>query len=288
MWPVICGGPMAPAQTCLMLAFYARYSPRLRGLSTTERESAPAVLRASLFDAPETPPLSDSRVVLDPSSATATSTPGRSWSATTDSSSRLVIRSRKRALASSVTSKVRAPRRWCDAENLPLPDASFDAVINVEAAHAYPHLSRFLAEVARVLRPGGDFLYADFRGRNEFLGWDAALADVPLRQVSKRVINDRVVRSLDNNAQRSLELDQPPAAGVSPALQPPFRGRAWYGDLQRHQERRRGVPHLSPHQGLSDVRLSRSPTTGIAPAPSRRCVPTSAGKAGPPPCRCGS
>jgi ubiquinone/menaquinone biosynthesis C-methylase UbiE len=93
-----------------------------------------------------------------------------------------------------------------DAENLPFPDESFDAVINVEASHAYPQLSRFLGEVARVLRPGGSFLYADFRGRSEFPGWDGALAEMPLRQVSKRVINDSVVRSLDNNAQRSLDL----------------------------------------------------------------------------------
>jgi SAM-dependent methyltransferase len=93
-----------------------------------------------------------------------------------------------------------------DAENLPFGDESFDAVINVEASHAYPQLYRFLAEVARVLRPGGDFLYADFRATHEFPGWDGALADMPLRQFSKRVINDSVVRSLDNNAQRSLDL----------------------------------------------------------------------------------
>ena len=93
-----------------------------------------------------------------------------------------------------------------DAENLPFGDESFDAVINVEASHAYPQLYRFLAEVARVLRPGGDFLYADFRATHEFPGWDGALAEMPLRQFSKRVINDSVVRSLDNNAQRSLDL----------------------------------------------------------------------------------
>jgi ubiquinone/menaquinone biosynthesis C-methylase UbiE len=40
-----------------------------------------------------------------------------------------------------------------DAENLPFPDESFDAVINVEASHAYPQLSRFLAEVARLASP---------------------------------------------------------------------------------------------------------------------------------------
>ena len=48
----------------------------------------------------------------------------------------------------------------------PFPDESFDAVINVEASHIYPHFERFLGEVARVLRPGGHFLYADFRNRD--------------------------------------------------------------------------------------------------------------------------
>ena len=71
-----------------------------------------------------------------------------------------------------------------DAESLPFSDGSFDAVINVEASHAYPRLSRFLEEVVRVLRPGGHFLYADFRGRSEFRGWEAALADTEMRQVS--------------------------------------------------------------------------------------------------------
>jgi ubiquinone/menaquinone biosynthesis C-methylase UbiE len=42
-----------------------------------------------------------------------------------------------------------------DAENLPFPQVSFDAVINVESAHCYGSIERFLAEVHRVLRPGG-------------------------------------------------------------------------------------------------------------------------------------
>jgi SAM-dependent methyltransferase len=109
-------------------------------------------------------------------------------------------------------------------EKLPFPDESFDAVINVEASHAYPQLSRFLGEVARVLRPGGHFLYADFRGRKEFPGWDAALADMPLRQLSARVINADVVRSLDKNSQRSLEL----IGRLLPAFIRPF-GRRFAG-----------------------------------------------------------
>ena len=50
-----------------------------------------------------------------------------------------------------------------DAENLPFEKNTFDLVINVEASHCYPSFPRFLAEVARVLRPGGHFLYADLR-----------------------------------------------------------------------------------------------------------------------------
>ncbi len=93
-----------------------------------------------------------------------------------------------------------------DAENLPFPDESFDAVINVEASHGYPRFPRFLAEVARVLRPGGHFLYADFRGYLEFSDWEAALADAPMRLLTERVINAEVLRGMEKNSPRYLDL----------------------------------------------------------------------------------
>ena len=93
-----------------------------------------------------------------------------------------------------------------DADNLPFPDESFDAVINVEASHIYPHFERFLSEVQRVLRPGGHFLYADFRNRDGFPDWEKALAKSGLRQVSARVINEQVLRGLQKNSPRSTEL----------------------------------------------------------------------------------
>ncbi|MCV7260374.1 class I SAM-dependent methyltransferase [Mycobacterium shimoidei] len=93
-----------------------------------------------------------------------------------------------------------------DAENLPFGDESFDAVINVEASHIYPHFERFLGQVRRVLRPGGHFLYADFRNRDGFDAWESALAESGLRQVSKRVINPEVLRGLQKNSPRSNEL----------------------------------------------------------------------------------
>ncbi|WP_019547064.1 class I SAM-dependent methyltransferase [Streptomyces sulphureus] len=48
-----------------------------------------------------------------------------------------------------------------DAENLPFEDGQLDIVLNIESSHTYPDLGRFLAEVTRVLKPGGHFSYID-------------------------------------------------------------------------------------------------------------------------------
>lgn len=87
-----------------------------------------------------------------------------------------------------------------------LPDQSFDAVINVEASHIYPDFERFLGEVARVLRPGGHFRYADLGNRDGIPAWEAALASLPMRLVSRRVIDDQVLRGLHENSPRTTEL----------------------------------------------------------------------------------
>jgi ubiquinone/menaquinone biosynthesis C-methylase UbiE len=125
-----------------------------------------------------------------------------------------------------------------DAQNLPFAEQSFDAVINVEASHAYPRLPRFLAEVVRVLRPGGHFLYADLRSRTEFSGWETALGDTQMRQVSARLINAEVLRGMEKNSARSLEV----IGRVLPAFLRPFARRfagvpgTWiYRDLQSGQ-----------------------------------------------------
>ena len=81
-----------------------------------------------------------------------------------------------------------------DAENLPFPDQSFDAVVNVESSLYYPRFPRFLAEVARVLRPQGHFLYTDIRYREQIADWEAALANAPMAMLSHRVINAEVIR----------------------------------------------------------------------------------------------
>jgi SAM-dependent methyltransferase len=50
-----------------------------------------------------------------------------------------------------------------DAQSMPFPDSSFDAVVNIESSHCYESMNTFLAEVCRVLRPGGRFFFADLR-----------------------------------------------------------------------------------------------------------------------------
>ena len=93
-----------------------------------------------------------------------------------------------------------------NAEDLPFADRSFDAVLNVEASHLYPHFPRFLAEVARVLSPGGHFLYADFRRRRAVDEWETALADAPMRLLSSAVIDGEVLRGNEKNSPRKHEL----------------------------------------------------------------------------------
>jgi SAM-dependent methyltransferase len=93
-----------------------------------------------------------------------------------------------------------------DAENLPFELETFDAVINVEASHCYPNFPKFLAEVARVLRPGGHFLHADFRFAERLAEWERALAAGPLKILTSRNINAEVLRGMDANSPRSLDL----------------------------------------------------------------------------------
>ncbi|MDX6767388.1 MAG: class I SAM-dependent methyltransferase [Candidatus Methylacidiphilales bacterium] len=95
-----------------------------------------------------------------------------------------------------------------DAENLPFPDNSFDAVVNVEASHCYPDFPRFLTGVSRVLRPGGYFHYADFRFDVAIPEWEQALQAAPLRVLESRVIDAEVLRGMDLNSARSEALMQ--------------------------------------------------------------------------------
>jgi SAM-dependent methyltransferase len=93
-----------------------------------------------------------------------------------------------------------------DAENLLFAPDTFDTVINVEASHCYPNFPKFLAEVARVLRPCGHFLYADFRFADSMTDWEKAIAAAPLKILRTQNINAEVLRGMNRNSPRSLDL----------------------------------------------------------------------------------
>ena len=113
-----------------------------------------------------------------------------------------------------------------DAQKLPFGDASFDAVVNVEASHCYPDFPGFLAEVARVLRPGGHLLYADFRFKegNGFADWEDDIANSPFEIVAARDISEEVRRGMDANAERSGALVERCLPGFLRSLGRDFAG----------------------------------------------------------------
>ncbi|MEM7167891.1 MAG: class I SAM-dependent methyltransferase [Planctomycetota bacterium] len=84
-----------------------------------------------------------------------------------------------------------------DAEELPFEAASFDVVLNVESSHCYGNFARFLEQVARVLRPGGHFLFADLRPRQQLQEMREALKQSDLFVVSETDIAANVVRALE-------------------------------------------------------------------------------------------
>lgn len=90
-----------------------------------------------------------------------------------------------------------------DALDLPFADESFDVVVNVEASHCYPDFGKFLAEVARVLKPGGTFCHADLRYPGQTADWVRALSTHPgLRLERMRLINPEVIRGMELNTPR--------------------------------------------------------------------------------------
>ncbi|MGA2793504.1 MAG: class I SAM-dependent methyltransferase [Roseiarcus sp.] len=92
--------------------------------------------------------------------------------------------------------------RQGDAEALPVSDSSFDAVLNVESAHCYPSIDCFLAEVRRVLRPGGHFLYADIHDAAEAHDFGRAAGASGLIEVEQDDISAGVAAALQLDSDR--------------------------------------------------------------------------------------
>lgn len=96
-----------------------------------------------------------------------------------------------------------------DAEAMPFETGRFDAVVNVESSHCYGNMGTFLSEVSRVLKPGGRFLFADLRGREEVGALRRQLEASGLAVVEESEITAGVMRALDlDNARKNNLIQQ--------------------------------------------------------------------------------
>jgi ubiquinone/menaquinone biosynthesis C-methylase UbiE len=89
------------------------------------------------------------------------------------------------------------------AEALPFGSNSFDAVLNIESSHCYTSMEAFVNEVARVLKPGGVFLFTDFRSPGEMEALEQLLkAHKDLRITEEEDITSMVMTALKKDGER--------------------------------------------------------------------------------------
>ncbi len=93
-----------------------------------------------------------------------------------------------------------------DAQNLNLKNNSCDVVINVESSHRYPDMAAFLGEVSRILRPGGYFLFTDFRYDYEMEDMKKELKSGGMIVLKEKIINREVIAALELDDERKHKL----------------------------------------------------------------------------------
>jgi len=93
-----------------------------------------------------------------------------------------------------------------DAQNVNLANHSFDAVLNVESSHRYPNFQAFLGEVKRVLKPGGYFLFTDFRYDYEMDELQKDVDALGFTLLKHELITENVVHALDLDDARRRDL----------------------------------------------------------------------------------
>lgn len=93
-----------------------------------------------------------------------------------------------------------------DAQSMPFDDCSFDIVINVESSLNYPDFDSYLSEVNRVLKPGGEFLIADYRRRAKIPQFRTALQQMGYGVNYIEDISDGIIRGLELSEAQKLSI----------------------------------------------------------------------------------
>jgi ubiquinone/menaquinone biosynthesis C-methylase UbiE len=111
-----------------------------------------------------------------------------------------------------------------DAEALPFQDNSFDAVLNVESSHCYESMIDFLNQVKRVLKPGGHFLFADFRTRLRISELTHLLGNAGFHSIRQKDISENVLKALDADENHRNHLINNGAPSILKKLMREFSG----------------------------------------------------------------
>jgi ubiquinone/menaquinone biosynthesis C-methylase UbiE len=101
-----------------------------------------------------------------------------------------------------------------DAQALDFPTNHFDVVLNIEASHCYPRQDTFFRSVYRVLRAGGQLLYADFRTSSDAPQLDRDIAGAGFQIKAKTDITAHVLSALKRTSERYRRL----VHGITPKI----------------------------------------------------------------------
>ncbi|MCH7663292.1 MAG: class I SAM-dependent methyltransferase [Chloroflexi bacterium] len=93
-----------------------------------------------------------------------------------------------------------------NAESLQFQDDSFDAIINVESSHIYGRQDQFFKEVFRVLRPGGHFLFTDFRRSDTADKLTTEIIAAGLKIIRNENIASNVVGGMDKTDESKVKI----------------------------------------------------------------------------------
>ncbi|CAB9527316.1 Phthiotriol/phenolphthiotriol dimycocerosates methyltransferase [Seminavis robusta] len=120
-----------------------------------------------------------------------------------------------------------------NAEDLPFGNDEFDVVINVESSHCYGHFDKFLSEVYRVLKPGGQFSWVDIRKPDALPGVEKEFAKSGFTELKSEDVTKNVVAAMSKSGENRLKLIQ---RRVPKFAQPIFHSFAGVEGTQPYKE----------------------------------------------------
>jgi len=148
---------------------------------------------------------------------------------------RLVLSEPDRHMRSKLAQRARA-EHWERAEildagleRLSLPDDEFDAVVGTLVLCSVPRLGQALAEIRRVLRPGGRFVFLEHvaaEDRSRRLKWQRRLEPVWRRLAGNCHLSRRTAAAIEAAGFRIADIKRESMRKAWPLVRPTIRGVA--------------------------------------------------------------